>query len=94
LATVDFSSFIRHFAQCAPMDATGDTVGEVFENYFREFRSARGYILDDQGSVRPRLAVLVDGAPVLDRAGLSDPVHVHARIFVQQIPLDVEYEQL
>jgi hypothetical protein len=76
------------------MEATGNSVREVLESYFREHRRVRGYILDDQGCLRPRLALFVDGIVLEDRTGLSDPVHVHARILVQQVPFDTEYENL
>jgi hypothetical protein len=62
--------------------------------YFETHRRARGYLLDDQGGIRPRLVLYVDGVPVTDRVGLSDPVHARARVFVQHLPLDAEYEEL
>jgi sulfur-carrier protein len=76
------------------MEAFGNTVREVLDLYFQEYGRAREYILDDQGCLRPRLALFVDGAVVADRMGLSDPVHLHARVFVQQMPLDTEYQDL
>jgi molybdopterin synthase sulfur carrier subunit len=94
MATVVFTQFIQHYVKCPPMDVRGNTVREVLETYFQEFRRARGYILDDKGCLRPRLALFVDGTVVMDRIGLSDPVHMHARVFVQQMPLDTEYESL
>jgi hypothetical protein len=38
--------------------------------------------------------LFVDGILLEDRIDLSDPVHVHAKILVQQMPLDTEYENL
>ncbi len=43
---------------------------------------------------RPRLAVYVDGAVVEDRVELTDPVHLHARVFVQPMSLEIEYENI
>jgi hypothetical protein len=94
MATVVFSSFIQHYVKCTPLEAPGNSVREVLEAYFQEFRQARGYILDDQGLLRPRLAVFVDGALVEDRVGLTDPVHLRARVLVQTMPIDTEYENL
>jgi hypothetical protein len=75
------------------MEVPGDTAHEVFENYFQEFWQVRRFILDDEGRIRPRLTVCVDGRPLLDRIGLSDPVHLNAEILVQQMPIDTEYEE-
>ena len=92
MATVVFAPFIQQYVKCPPMESSGNTVREVLDMYFEEFRRARGYILDDQGCLRPRLAIFVDGAVVTDRTDLSDPVHMRARVLVQPMPLDTEYE--
>lgn len=89
MATVVFSSFIQGYARCPEMEAPGNSVREVLENYFQEFLPVRSYIFDDQGCIRPRLAVFVDGVVVEDRIGLTDPVHLHARVFVQAMPIDL-----
>ena len=94
MPTVVLAPFIQHYVKCPPMEAAGNSVREVLDNYFREFREARGYILDERGWLRPRLAVFVDHAIVEDRVGLTDPVHLHARVIVQPIPLDTEYDSL
>jgi hypothetical protein len=94
MATVTFTSFIQHHTGCRAREAFGNTVREVLEAYFETHRRARGYLLDDQGGLRPRLMLYVDGVPVTDRLGLSDPVHARASVFVQHLPLDAEYEDL
>ena len=78
MATVIFTPFIQRHVPCPPMEVFGNTVGEVLEAYFEMHRRARGYILDDQGGLRPRLSLYVGGAVAADRGGLSDPVHAHA----------------
>ena len=50
------------------------TVGEVLEAVFAGFPPIRSYVLDDQGTVRRHVAVFVDGANILDRCHLTDPV--------------------
>ncbi|HEV3443849.1 MAG TPA: hypothetical protein VG099_04355 [Gemmataceae bacterium] len=94
MATVVFAPFIQHHVKCPPMVASGGTVRDVLETYFQEHHRVRGYILDERGCLRSRLAVFVDGAIVMDRAALTDPVHAHAQVFVQVVPLDTEYENL
>ena len=94
MATVVFSPFIQHYVKCPQMEAPGHSVREVLDAYFQEFRRVRWYIFDDQGALRPKLVVFVDGVVVEDRIGLTDPVHLRARVFVQAIPLDPEYESL
>ena len=40
--------------------------------------------LSDQGAIRRHVAVFVDNEPVVDRVGLSDPVHADSEVFVMQ----------
>jgi hypothetical protein len=94
LATVAFAPFIQHYVNCPPSNAAGNTVREVLQSYFREHGRVRDFILNEHGSVRPKIAVYVDGELISDRTTLEDPVHVHAKIFVQALPLDFEYECL
>jgi sulfur carrier protein ThiS len=44
----------------------------------------RGYVLDDQGALRRHVAVYVNGRPIADRIGLSDPVGPDDEIHVFQ----------
>jgi hypothetical protein len=94
MATVIFTPFIQHYVPCPSGEVFGNTVREVLEAYFETHRRARGYILDDRGCLRPRLWVSVDGVVVADRAGLSDPVHDHAKVHVLHAPPDPENETL
>ncbi|MGU1586179.1 MoaD/ThiS family protein, partial [Pseudomonas aeruginosa] len=44
----------------------------------------RGYLLDDQGSLRRHVARFVDGVQVRDRRGLGDPLQDDSEIYVVQ----------
>jgi hypothetical protein len=94
MATVVFTPFIQHYVSCPPLEVFGNTLREVLEGYFEKYRSARRYILDDQGCLLPRLSVYVDSVIAADRIDLTDPVHAHARVLVFHAPLDTEYENL
>jgi hypothetical protein len=94
MATINFAPSIQAYFPCPPLEVFGNTVHEVLEAYFEKHPHVRGYILDDQGRPRPRLALYVDGAAVCDRTGLSDPVHSRAKVRIAPMPLDPEYEEL
>jgi hypothetical protein len=64
--------------------APGRTVREALAAHFATNRQALGYILDDQGSLRRHMNISVDGHPIHDRAGLSDPVGEDSEIHVLQ----------
>jgi sulfur-carrier protein len=44
----------------------------------------RGYVLDDQGHLRPNVVVFVDGVRSADRVALADALQPGSRVFVLQ----------
>jgi hypothetical protein len=57
MATVSFTPEIQGHVACPSRLVFGNTVKEVLDAYFESNRPARGYILDERGCLRPRLAV-------------------------------------
>jgi sulfur-carrier protein len=45
---------------------------------------ARGYVLDDQRSLRRHMTIFIDGVLIRDRATLSDPVGDTSTVYVFQ----------
>jgi hypothetical protein len=92
MATVTFTPEIQSHLPCLPRVVFGQTVREVLEAYFEWHGRARGYILDERGCLRPRLAVFVDGVVAQDRIALSDPVHLNANVFIFAQPRCLEVD--
>jgi sulfur-carrier protein len=84
MATVSFTSALQRFLPAPSAQVDGETVGAVLAAVFASRPALRGYVLDDQGALRRHVAVYVNGQPVRDRAGLTDPVGVHDEIHVLQ----------
>jgi hypothetical protein len=84
MATVSFTPNIQRHVNCPPAAVGGETVGQVLDAVFQGNPKARGYVLDDQGAVRPHMVVFVNGHQVKDRQRLSDPVTDSAEIYVAQ----------
>jgi hypothetical protein len=84
MATVSFTPNIQRHVSCPSTQVQGETVRQVLEAVFEGNPRARGYVLDDQGAVRPHMVVFVDGRQVRDRQHLSDPVRKDAEIYVAQ----------
>ena len=82
---VRFTRNIQRHVECPDAEVAGATVRAALDAYFtgRDAR-ARGYVLDEQGAVRPHMNVFVDGRPVSDRASLADPVGPGGTIDVMQ----------
>ena len=84
MATVRFTQNIQRHVPCPTRAASGSTLREVLDDYFRENERARGYVLDEQGKIRQHMVAFIDGELVRDRDELSDPVGPDAVIDVIQ----------
>jgi sulfur-carrier protein len=84
MPTVSFTSALRRFLAAPSAEVEGTTLGDALAAVFVSRTALRGYVLDDQGALRRHVAVYVNGTPVSDRAGLTDPVGPHDEIYVFQ----------
>jgi sulfur-carrier protein len=84
MPTVTFTPNIQRHVSCPAAQVQGETVRQVLDTVFEGNPRARGYVLDDQGAVRPHMNVFVDGHQVHDRQDLSDPVRPDAEVYVAQ----------
>ena len=84
MAKVFFTSNLRRHVDCATMDAEGGTVREVLAQVFARQDRLSAYVLDDQGSLRKHMTILVDGRRIGDLEKLSDPVNPSSEIWVMQ----------
>lgn len=84
MARIRFTPNLHRHTACADAETGGATVAAALTEYFERFPAARGYVLDDQGAVRHHMVIFVNGAPLQDRAALSDEVGNDGEIFVFQ----------
>jgi sulfur-carrier protein len=84
MAHLFFAPSIQRHITVPECDVAAGSVNEALAAVFADEPRLRGYILDDQGSLRRHLSVFVDGRPVHDRRCLSDPVDEKSRIYVVQ----------
>jgi sulfur carrier protein ThiS len=84
MPSVSFTPNLRRHVYCPPVRVEGATVSEALARVFEFSPRLKGYLLDDQGSLRKHMVVFVDGAPARDRKRLSDPVRDDSEILVMQ----------
>jgi sulfur-carrier protein len=84
MAMVLFTSNLTRHVECPEVEMPGKTVSEVLDAVFADNETLRGYVLDEQGSLRKHMGIIVDGVVVTDRVKLSDPVGPDSRIYVLQ----------
>jgi sulfur-carrier protein len=81
---IAFTSALARFVAAPPAEVPAATVAEALDAVFLVRPGLRGYVLDDQGSLRRHVAVYVNGEPLADRVRLSDAVGPQDEIYVIQ----------
>jgi molybdopterin converting factor small subunit len=84
MPTVTFTPVLRRFLRVPDMRVEGATVGAALAAVFAEHPALRGYVVDDQGSLRRHVAIYVNGEMVRDRFRLGDAVGQNDEIHVFQ----------
>lgn len=84
MASVSFTQNIQRHIECPTVDVEAETVREALDRAFDGNDRARGYVLDEHGGVRKHMVVFVDGRPIKDRDGLSDPISKGSQVYVMQ----------
>jgi hypothetical protein len=80
-----FSSEFQKYVGCCPAIARGSTVREMLYSYLGGNERVKGYLFDDQGTLRHRLAIYVDGKLIRDRENLSDAVRETSTVYIMAI---------
>jgi molybdopterin converting factor small subunit len=65
-------------------DLPGLTVRECLDSLFELRPLLRGYLLDDQGTLRHHMVAFVDGVVVRDKKSLDDPVPPNGEVYLLQ----------
>jgi molybdopterin converting factor small subunit len=85
MARVVFTGNLQRHVACPPaQDVPGSTVREVLDAVFRANERARGYVLDEHGTLRHHMVIFVNGRQIQDREGLSDAVAADGEVYVLQ----------
>jgi len=84
VATVVFTPNLKRHVECPSETVDGATVRAVLDVVFAQNPKLRGYIVDEQGSLRRHMSIFVDGQQIADRDRMSDPVRPASEIYVMQ----------
>ena len=84
MPTVNFTKALERHVECPAAQVEAKTASEALDAYFAMHPAVRGYVLDERGLLRTHVNVFVDGAQLVDRAGMSDPVGPRGEVYVLQ----------
>lgn len=84
MATVHVTPNLQRHVATESATASGRTVAEVLQDYFRQWPALRGYVLQDAGALRTHMTIFVNGLAIRDRQKLSDPVPSDGEVYIMQ----------
>lgn len=84
MARLVFTPQLRRFLDVPEVETGAATLREALEAAFEANPRLRGYVLDDQGHLRPNVVAFVDGRRSTDRIALNDPLLPDSRVHVMQ----------
>ena len=84
MPTVVFTPQLRRFTETPEVVSGAPTLRLALEDAFAANPRLRGYVLDDQGHVRPNVVVFIDGRRCDDRVQLADVLQPDSRVHVMQ----------
>ena len=84
MVEVRFTPQLRRFTVTPEVACEAATLRQALEAAFEANPRLRGDVLDDQGHVRPNVAIFVDGRRCADAVAQADGLQPDSRIYVMQ----------
>ena len=79
-----FTSQLRRHTATPEVHTAAGTLRAALDDAFASSPALRGYVLDDQGHLRPHVAVFIDGRRSTDRIDLLDRLEPGSTVHVLQ----------
>jgi sulfur-carrier protein len=84
MAHLVFTQQLRRFTETPELDTPAATLREALQAAFDINPVLKGYVLDEQGHLRPNVVVFIDGRRCEERVRLADPLSAGSRVHVLQ----------
>jgi len=85
MALVKFTSALKRFyPSLNELSIEVDNVNEVLEKIENHFPGIKGYLMEDNGSLRQHINIFVDGELIEDRDYQSDILNKKSEVFIIQ----------
>lgn len=81
---VEFAPALTRHVACPPQQVDAGTLAAALDAAFRAAPALRGYVLDEQGSVRKHVAVFVNARMIGSRTRLDVPLAADDKVMVIQ----------
>ncbi len=79
-----FTPQLRRFTAVPEIDSNASTLRALLDDAFERSPMLRGYVLDDQGHLRPNVVVFIDGRRCSERRELNEALDAASTVHVLQ----------
>ncbi len=79
-----FTPQLRRFTEVPEVESAASNLRAALEDAFVGNPRLRGYILDDQGHLRPNVVIFVDGQRIHSTRLLNDALQPHSQVHILQ----------
>ena len=84
MPTIHFTPHLTRHVDVASQAVEAATLREALERVFARTPALAGYVVDERFRLRRHVMVYIDNRPLVDRAGLADPLGPTSEIYVMQ----------
>jgi molybdopterin synthase sulfur carrier subunit len=84
MATLVFTQQLRRFTEVPEVDTPALVLRDALDTAFAANPRLRGYILDEQGHLRPHVVIFIDGQRMRDRVRLDDALRPDSEVHILQ----------
>ena len=79
-----FTPQLRRFTATPDVSSSAATLRALLDDAFAHNPKLRGYVLDDQGHVRPNVVIFIDGQRTGERQRLNDALAPLSKVYILQ----------
>ena len=84
MAKLIFTQQLARFTEVPEIETPATRLRDALETAFQVNSRLRGYILDEQGHLRPHVVIFIDGLRVRDRVKLDTALDAGSQVYVLQ----------
>jgi hypothetical protein len=84
MARLVFTQQLARFTALPEVETAAPRLRAALDAGFAANPRLRGYVLDEQGRLRPNVVIFIDGRRCTDRVALDDPLGPDSMVYVLQ----------
>ena len=85
MAVIQFTNALKRFYPTLDeLSIEVENVNEVLEKIENHFPGIKGYLMEDNGSLRQHINIFVDGELIEDRENQTDALNNESEVFIMQ----------